>query len=147
MALDLLLVVYPYNGKVLTSFREAVPTYVPPTPYTTTSPQLTELSSWVNTTGFGLVYRCAGCFEWSMPSIDYNETVSTASDAPFMWGYAQSTIRPAKPDCPGEMELDFHNNGYGQWEANVKNATKAEYVKWASLPGKVQSVSCGAARE
>jgi len=135
---DLLLMAWPYQSQVLTSFRFVGDYFLPP-PYSG-SASLTQIRSSVNATGFEVLYRCQGCFSWS--SADYNETAPTATGDPLVFGYAIAAEAPKNAGCPDKIEFGFHQQGYGEWGIPVENATQASYSKWTSLATKSVNGSC-----
>ncbi|OAA55049.1 Cellobiose dehydrogenase, cytochrome [Niveomyces insectorum RCEF 264] len=145
MPSDLLLMAWPYQGHVYTSFRYVTDYFMPlqfggPNGTNGTSaafpaPRLTVIRSTANATGYEIVYRCQNCFSWQQGT--YNETVHTATGDPdnvLVLGFAQAAKGPLNPACPGnDLTFGFHDNGYGQWGAPVQNATRAAYAAWAKL--------------
>lgn len=166
MTSDLLLMAWPYQGNVFTSFRWVADYFMPGqfggpngTNGTTAafpSPVLTVISSAANATFYEVIYRCQNCFSWQQGT--YNETVHTAlqpgdTESVLVLGYAQATKGPTNPACPGDsLNFGFHDNGYAQWGAPLSNATRASYASWTKLATKMPnaganttSASCQAA--
>lgn len=137
MTNDLLLMAWPYKGKIQTSFRW-VGDYFMPGLYQGNA-SLAQISSSVNATGFELIYRCQNCFSWDQGG--ESESVSTAGGAT-MFGFAQALQGPANPGCAQQLSFQFHDNGYGQWLAELGNATSASYSKWAALASQVAPGPC-----
>ncbi len=99
MTQALLIVAWPYNGQVLTSFRFAT-AYKLPEVYTGNA-VLTQISSSVNATNYELIYRCQNCFAWNQAGSTGNVSSSAGS---FVIGRAQARS-PA--DEPGLPRQDF----------------------------------------
>ncbi|KAL1897579.1 hypothetical protein Sste5346_003884 [Sporothrix stenoceras] len=147
MPSDLLLMAWPYQGHVYTSFRWVEDYFLPGqfggdsgtngTSAAFPAPILTILNSTVTPSNYEVVYRCQNCFAWQQGT--YNETVHTAlapgdAESVLVLGYAQATKGPTNPACPGNsLNFGFHDNGYAQWGAPVNNATRASYAAWTKL--------------
>ncbi|KIH92074.1 hypothetical protein SPBR_03169 [Sporothrix brasiliensis 5110] len=149
MPSDLLLMAWPYQNHVFTSFRCVDDYFLPGqfggdngtngTSAAFPAPELTVLHTAVNATSFEVVYRCQNCWAWQQGT--YNETVHTAlqpgnAESVLVLGYAQATKGPTNPACTGNgLNFGFHDNGYAQWGAPVSNATRpaATYAAWTKL--------------
>ena len=155
MTSDLLLMAWPYQNHVFTSFRWATDYFMPGqfggdngTSGTTAAfpaPRLTMISTKTNASAYEAIYRCQNCFAWQQGA--YNETVHTAGEAnsALVLGYAQAAKGPTNPGCPGDrLDFGFHDSGYSQWSAPVRNATSASYGNWTGLA--TQTPNAGANR-
>ncbi len=147
MTSDLLLMAYPYQGHVYTSFRYVADYFLPgqfggPNGTNGTSaafpaPVLSIISSRANATSYEVLYRCQNCFRWQQGA--YNESVHTALTADevesvLVLGYAQAGLGPTNGGCPAsQLSFGFHDNGYMQWGAPVSNATRTSYAAWTKL--------------
>jgi cellobiose dehydrogenase (acceptor) len=140
MTQSLLLMAWPFNGQVLTSFRYATG-YQPPGLYAGNA-ILTQISSSVSATGYELIYRCQNCFSWDHDGAKGN--VSTAAGL-LVLGRAQAKRAPTNPSCPNTITPNYHNNGFGQWGAPLAGVVNANYAKWAALATTTVTGACGAA--
>ena len=144
MVQDLLLMAWPYNNdSVLTSFRWATD-YFPPDPYAGAgagSTVVDQISSWVNGTGYELIYRCRGCLSWEQ---DGEEGAANTTAGRLFLGHAQSFDAPGNAGCPAEMVVGFHDNGYGQWMASLEGVAREEYEGWAALATQTVADDCAA---
>jgi cellobiose dehydrogenase (acceptor) len=146
MVSDLLLMAWPYKDQVMTSFRWATD-YFPAGVFNEGNATLTQISSWVNTTGYEVIYRCQNCFSWGGGGGGQGGGASSAEVSPtssgsLVLGHAQSFDSPANPGCPDKITYGFHDNGYGQWGAALNGSTSASYSKWAALATKSVATSC-----
>ncbi|KAH8887786.1 hypothetical protein GQ53DRAFT_872520 [Thozetella sp. PMI_491] len=137
MTSSLLLMAWPYNGEVYTSFRYT-PGYQTPPVYTGNA-TLTQISSFVNATMWELVYRCQNCFSWNQNGA--TGKVSTSSKF-FLMGRAAAKRGPYNAQCPDKMTFGFHDHGYGQYGAQLDNATHTSYSAWAALATKTVATDC-----
>ncbi|CAK7224982.1 hypothetical protein SCUCBS95973_005705 [Sporothrix curviconia] len=164
MPSDLLLMVWPYNGHVYTSFR-FVGDYFKPSlfggetgsngtsaafPAPVLSVISTAVSTAANTTAnasssfYEIIYRCQNCWSWQQGS--YNESVHTAlqpgdAESVLVLGWAQATKGPTNPACTGNgLNFGFHDSGYGQWGASLSNATRTGYEAWTKLATQVPNL-------
>lgn len=152
---DLLLMAWPYTGgdnnnTILTSFRWATD-YFPPDPYTgIPAPSLTQISFSVNDTGYELLYRCQGCLSWAQPAGDGTTEAEGVGLAPtavggqLQMGHAQSFDAPGNAACPEGITVGFHDNGYGQWVADLAGAAREEYEQWKGLDARTVEGDCAA---
>lgn len=137
MTQALLLVAWPYNGEVLTSFRFATG-YNLPGVYTGNA-TLTQISSKVNDTGFEVIYRCQNCFSWDQEGTSGHVETSTGT---LILGRASASTVPSNPECPAEISFRQHES-FGQFGAPLAGITKAQYPDWAALATKVVPGECG----
>jgi cellobiose dehydrogenase (acceptor) len=75
----------------------------------------------------------------SQPSFN----TSTSQDT-FEQGWAQSSVSPVDKTNP-DSAIQQHNNGMGEFQIKVANATNASYAKWAALATAVPTASASAA--
>jgi len=128
MTQALLLMAWPFNGTVYTSFRYTTG-YNMPLPYTGNA-TLTPISSTFKAGSFELIYRCQNCFSWNQGgSVG---SVSTKSGN-LVLGYAAAKTGLRNPSCPEKAFFGFHDNGFGQWGVDVKGAVDADYAKHSAL--------------
>lgn len=140
MTQALLLMAWPYEGQVLTSFLWASG-YVLPGSYNGNA-TLTTLASTVTDTLFEIVYKCENCWQWDQDGS--TGSISTSSGFTVM-GRAAAVAGPTDPGCPNDIQFGFHDNGYGQWSAPLTNATSPSYSAWAELPAKPTTTATGCA--
>lgn len=141
MSQALLLMAWPYNGEVMTSFRYATG-YNMPGPYKGDA-KLTQISSKVTETGFEVIYRCENCFSWN-----YNGATGKVSSKTglFVLGRAQGSAAVQNPGCPDTITYGFHDLGFGQYGANLATLPSAQYATWAALATKAApATTCAAA--
>ncbi|KAK0708434.1 cellobiose dehydrogenase [Lasiosphaeris hirsuta] len=137
MTQALLLMAWPFNGTVYTSLRYATG-YNMPTPYTGNA-TVTQISSTFKAGQFELIYRCQGCLSWNQGGSVGK--VSTTSGS-LILGHAASKTNLRNPSCPDKAFFGFHDNGYGQWGADLAKAPQADYAKWAALSAAAVPTDC-----
>lgn len=128
MTQALLLMAWPYNGTVYTSFRYATG-YTLPGLYTGNA-KLTQISANVTATSFELLYRCQNCFAWNQDGTSGNVSTSSGN---LVLGHAAAKQGLTTPTCPDTATFGFHDNGYGQWGAALDGAAQAKYTTWSAL--------------
>lgn len=128
MAQSLLLVAWPYEGEVLTSFRYATG-YSSPTVYTGDA-KLSILASSVNSSSFTIVYRCEECWRWDQGGA--TGSVSTSGGTAVM-GRASANEAPGNPGCPNDITIPYHSRGFGQYGAPLSSATASSYSAYATM--------------
>ena len=138
MVKDLLLVAWPHEDEVLTSFRWATD-YAMPAVYPGKS-TLTQIASSVNETNYELVYRCEDCFKWS-DGEDEEGGIDTSEGSVWL-GYAQGREAPENAACPDEIELTFHQVGHNTWVADVEDLVEEGYEDAAKLAKNVVKGDC-----
>jgi len=127
MTQALLLMAWPFNGTVYTSFRYATG-FNMPLPYTGNA-TLTPISSTFKAGSFELIYRCQGCFAWDQGGS--KGSVSTKSGS-LVFGRAAAKTNLHNPSCPDKAFFGFHDNGFGQFGVPLAGAQQADYAKWAT---------------
>ncbi|RYO74473.1 hypothetical protein DL764_010817 [Monosporascus ibericus] len=138
MTQALLLVAWPYDDQVLTSFRYATG-YSSPVPYTGDA-KLTQIASKMNETHFELQYRCENCFSWDHDGS--TGSVST-SDGFLVVGRAAANAVPSNAQCATEAVMQQHNNGFGQFGAGLEGVPNESYSAWAEKATATVTGSCG----
>jgi cellobiose dehydrogenase (acceptor) len=140
MVQALLLMAWPHEGKVLTSFRWATDFFMPG-PYIGNA-TVTQISSAVNDSSYELIYRCQNCLSWEQ---DGTSAVSASTQGFLILGRAAAAEGPDKDTagCPDDIVFGFHTNGYGQWLAPLENVTSSSYEKWAALATQAVPRNCG----
>lgn len=135
----LLLIAYPYETKVHTSFRLATD-YFMPDPYPSPTAKLTQIRSLVNESTFEVVYRCEGCFAWDAPTGPAGVHTSKAEE--IMLGHAAALDTPENPSCPSTLTFGFHNNGFGMLFGKVSSLAKENYEDWIPLANQTVEEDC-----
>ncbi|KAI2464125.1 carbohydrate-binding module family 1 protein [Annulohypoxylon bovei var. microspora] len=139
MTNSLLLMFWPYEDQVLTSFRFATG-YTAPDVYTGNA-TLTQVSSTIDEDHFSLIFRCQDCFAWDQDGA--TGSTSTSSGA-LILGWASSLQAPTNPACPADIALVFHSNGDSMWSATLdQNVVNPSYSQWASQATATVTGSCG----
>lgn len=128
MTQSLLIVAWPYEDQVLTSFRYA-DGYTMPVEYTGNA-TLTQIRSAVDDTGYEVLYRCQGCFSWDQDGVPGSVSTSKGS---LVAGRAQGSIVPENPQCPSEITYEFHDDGFAQTGLPLDDAPNEAYEEWAAL--------------
>ncbi|ERT01715.1 hypothetical protein HMPREF1624_00009 [Sporothrix schenckii ATCC 58251] len=135
MTNSLLLVAWPWNGQVMTTFRYATK-WTMPTEYIGDA-KLTQISSFVNETMFEVIYRCQNCFSWKTTETT-TQTVNTTSGT-LLFGRALAVRGPDAASCPSKMTFGFHDSGYSQYGVDLTNAIHPSYASWAAMATHVVS--------
>ncbi|RYO77912.1 hypothetical protein DL766_001885 [Monosporascus sp. MC13-8B] len=138
MTQALLLVAWPYEDQVLTSFRYATG-YSSPVPYTGDA-KLTQIASKMNETHFELQYRCENCFSWDHDGS--TGSVST-SNGVLVVGRAAANAVPSNAECATSAVLQQHNNGFGQFGAALDGVPNESYSAWAEKATATVTGDCG----
>lgn len=134
---NLLLMAYPQEEDVLTSFRFASK-YTMPDLYTGNA-TLTQISSSINSTGFSLLFRCEGCLSWDQDGTTGNASTSAAQ---LLLGWAQAEENPTGGACPDDLSLVQHE-AQSLWNAKFdKNATSSSYNSWTKLATNIVTGDC-----
>ncbi|KAI0164219.1 hypothetical protein GGR52DRAFT_110854 [Hypoxylon sp. FL1284] len=137
MTQALLLIAWPYEDQVLTSFRFATG-YNMPGVYNGNA-TLTQISSKVNDSNFEVIYRCQNCFAWDQEGS--SGSVSTSSGL-LVLGRASSSTIPSSPECPADISFSQHQS-FGQFGAPLDGVGRTEYPDWAALATKNVAGDCG----
>ena len=135
----LLLVAWPWNGQVMTSFRSTVQ-WAMPTEYTGSDAKLTQISSFVNETVFEVIFRCERCLSWKTADNTTHAVNTTAGH--LVLGRAQAFQGPSAASCPSRMALGFHDAGYGQYGVDLTGVINPSYSTWASLATHAVTTDC-----
>lgn len=134
----LLLVAWPWNGQVMTTFRYAVK-WAMPTEYTGDA-KLTQISSFVNETMFEVIYRCENCLSWRTAE-NTTHAVNTTSGN-LVLGRAQAFKGPVAASCPSRMTFGFHDSGYSQYGVDLNNVIHPSYSSWAAMATHAVTTDC-----
>ncbi|KAI0409006.1 fungal cellulose binding domain-containing protein [Xylaria palmicola] len=139
MTNSLLLMAYPYEDQVLTSFRYATG-YDLPDVYTGDA-KLTQISSTVNSTHYSVIFRCQNCLSWDHEGA--TGSVSTSGGL-LVLGWCNAFPSPGNPSCPDETTLLQHDNNQGIFGAALdSNAANPSYSQWAAKATATVTGSCG----
>lgn len=138
MVKGLLLVAWPFEDEVLTSFRMATDYFMPDV-YTGNS-TLTQIASSVNDTRYELVYRCQNCLAWTDAEGEAQKVETSAGTVGV--GYAQGAATPENAGCPEEIVLEYHTVGHSTWVAHVEEAPIEDYEEVAELATGVVDGEC-----
>ncbi|KAI1775447.1 carbohydrate-binding module family 1 protein [Hypoxylon cercidicola] len=139
MTNSLLLMAWPYEGQVLTSFRFASG-YTSPDVYTGDA-TLTQISSTVDESHFTLIFRCQNCLVWDQDGA--SGSASTSAGA-LVLGWASALRALSNPSCPADVGIAFHSNGQSIWGATLdENAANPSYSEWAAQATATVTGSCG----
>ncbi|BCS19750.1 cellobiose dehydrogenase [Aspergillus puulaauensis] len=125
---NLLLLAYPQDDQVLTSFRFSSG-YAMPEVYAGEA-TLTQISSSVEADSFSVLFRCEGCLAWDHEGVTGN---ATTSNGRLILGWAQGQDSPTDAACPDDLSVVQHE-GQGIWVGTLdENAASSEYETWAEL--------------
>ncbi|TDZ27319.1 Cellobiose dehydrogenase [Colletotrichum spinosum] len=138
MTNKLLLMAWPNNGEILTSFRWA-PSYDMPPVYSGDA-KLTQISSTINATHYTLVYRCQNCFQWNHDGVTGG--VSTSAGL-LVLGWAQGFTSPTNPSCPANINVLQHENQNIHGTGLDPSIANPSYSAWAALATKTVTGNCG----
>lgn len=137
MTQALLLMAWPYEDQVLTSFRFTSGYQLPPVYKGNAT--LTQISSSVNATNYEVIYRCQNCFEWDNGG---SSTKVSTTEKTLVLGRAQAIKSVTNPGCPDKISFGFHDDGYGQYGANLESVVNPSYSAWAALATKTPKTTC-----
>ncbi|KAI0888791.1 carbohydrate-binding module family 1 protein [Annulohypoxylon maeteangense] len=139
MTNSLLLMAWPYEDQVLTSFRFATG-YSAPAVYTGNA-TLTQISSTIDENHFSVIFRCQNCFSWDQDGATGSASTSSGT---LLLGWASSLKAPTNPACPADIALQFHSNGDSLYNANLDSAAaNPSYTEWVSKATATVTGSCG----
>ncbi|CAK1366329.1 unnamed protein product [Cercospora beticola] len=126
---SLLLITWPNEGKVMTSFRHASG-YVEPALYTGDA-TLKVINSFVNESHYGLTYRCENCWSWDQDGETGSSVPATTSGASQLLGWAQATVSPTNPEATDAAIVQHAQANI--MAAAVASARNADYTSWIAL--------------
>ncbi|KAB5526497.1 hypothetical protein GE09DRAFT_1065061 [Coniochaeta sp. 2T2.1] len=124
------------NGNVVSSFRQAFDEDNNP-PEVTGSFSLRPIAqaTSVNATFLTYTFLCEGCLG---AGLGLNAAAATAEMG---WALAGRAVR--NPGSPAGV-LDFHDKGFGDFQANLDAARSARFDEWAALAGTAVKPAAGA---
>lgn len=137
MVNNLLLLAYPNEGEVLTSFRWAT-TYGPPDVYSGDA-ELTQVSSSINATHYSVIFRCENCLQWTEGENSGGAYTSTGG---MMLGWAHAESSPTDGACADTAGVGKHETQGLLRAAFNEQAAAAEYETWAALATSKVPGSC-----
>ncbi|KAI0478626.1 fungal cellulose binding domain-containing protein [Xylariaceae sp. FL0804] len=141
MTNSLLLMAWPYDEEVLTSFRYATG-YVTPDVYDGNA-TLTQIAHTVNATHYSVIFRCQGCFSWNQDGASGSASTSSGS---LVLGWANSFPGPGNAGCPNDISIVEHDNGQGIFGAVIdSHAVNPSYTQWVSQATATVSTNCASA--
>lgn len=126
---SLILLTWVNGDQVMTGFRYASG-YVEPSVYTGNA-SLSVISSFVNSTHYGLTYRCQDCWTWEQDGVLGSQVPKTTSAAAQLLGWAQATTAPMTPEDTDTGIVQHAADGI--MAATVASARNAAYTSWVSL--------------
>jgi len=138
MTNSLLLIAWPEGDQVHTSLRSVTAWMLPPV-YTGNA-TVTQIWSSVNETQYEVIFRCQNCFTWQ--GGEEVETKVSTKAGQIVLGRAQGVDAPQAPKCPSKLLFGFHDHGYGQYGANLENATHTSYSAWAARATQSPTTDC-----
>ncbi|KAI0150382.1 fungal cellulose binding domain-containing protein [Xylariaceae sp. FL1272] len=139
MTNSLLLMAWPYEDQIMTSFRWATG-YDTPELYTGDA-ELTQISSTVNSTHYTLIFRCQNCLSWSQDGA----TGSASTSQGFMvLGWSNAFPSPSNPGCPDDTDdIVEHDNGQSIFGAVFdSNIANPSYSSWVTKATATVTGSC-----
>ncbi|KAH7070047.1 choline dehydrogenase [Paraphoma chrysanthemicola] len=125
---NLLVVAYPNDGEIVSSFRQA-------TGYTNPAVTTGDFSmspipegTFVNDTAFSYTFLCSNCISTDVST----GLVLYESPAVNVMGWAFSDDALTDSSSPSAA-LNYHNGGFGAFGMPMENAKSADYATWAAL--------------
>jgi cellobiose dehydrogenase (acceptor) len=138
MTNNLLLMAYPYQGQILTSFRWA-PGYDMPVLYTGNA-KLTQISSTINLTHYTLIYRCENCMQWNQNGATGGQSTSSSF---LLLGWCHAYASPTNPACPDTLGLLQHDAQSIYGATLDSKAANPSYSSWVAKATSTVMGSCG----
>ncbi|KAF2123535.1 carbohydrate-binding module family 1 protein [Dothidotthia symphoricarpi CBS 119687] len=128
MAGNLLVVAWPNEGEIVSSFREATG-YTNPA-VTTGDFKMTPIpeGTYVNDTAFSYTFLCSNCI-----SDDVTKGLviyEAPSNNIVGWAYSADALTDS---TSASATLNYHSGGFGAFGCPMANATSADYETWAAL--------------
>jgi len=137
MVNNLLLIAYPQQSQVLTSFRWATE-YGPPVLYTGNA-KLTQVSSVVNSTHYSVIFRCQNCLKWNQGG---EEGAAPTSAGFLVLGWCHATASPTNGACENNAAVRRHATE-GIFGAVLNSAAaNPSYSTWVNKATKSVSGNC-----
>ena len=123
---SVLVVAWPHDGKVISSFRKATGYTNPPVVKGDFSMTPIPEGTWVNDTAFSYTFLCKNCLGDSAESgIVLSETQNVLS-----WAYSDTPLDDASS---AGATLNMHNGGYGSFGWAGADAKSAKFDTWAAM--------------
>ncbi|KAL4864935.1 hypothetical protein BDV12DRAFT_211335 [Aspergillus spectabilis] len=137
MTSKLLLMAYPQEDQILTSFRFSSG-YVMPDVYGGEA-TVTQISSTITEDAFTLLFRCEGCLAWNHEGVTGNASTTAGR---LVLGWAQGQESPSNGACPDELSVPQHE-AQSIWVGILDdNAFSAEYETWTELATEIVPGTC-----
>ncbi|PKS06101.1 hypothetical protein jhhlp_007935 [Lomentospora prolificans] len=125
----LLMAVWSDGTNVVSSFRQAFnEDDNPPEVTGSFAVRPIELGTQVNSTFLTFTFLCEGCLDAAI-GLGAEGTAGTAE-----MGWALSSI-PVRNAASSNGILDFHDSGFGDFDADLGSARSAEFESWVALAG------------
>ncbi|KAF1965150.1 hypothetical protein BU23DRAFT_406878, partial [Bimuria novae-zelandiae CBS 107.79] len=123
---SVLVVAWPHEGEIISSFRKATGYTNPPVATGDFSMTAIPEGTWVNDTAFSYTFLCKNCIgDTAAAGIVLSETTNVLS-----WAYSNTALTdPSSADAT----LNMHNGGYGSFGMTVADAQSAEFETWAAM--------------
>ncbi|KAJ4299097.1 hypothetical protein N0V90_004341 [Kalmusia sp. IMI 367209] len=118
-----LVVAWPHDGEVISSFRKASGYTSPPT--ITGDFKMTPIpeGTWVNDTAFSYTFLCSNC-------LGDNALVLSDTTNVLSWAYSNTALTDSST---ADATLNMHNGGYGSFGLTVADAESADFETWAAM--------------
>lgn len=123
---SVLVVAFPHEGKVVSSFRKATGYTNPPVLTGDFSMTPIPEGTYVNDTAFSYTFLCKNCMgATEADGIVLSDTMNVLS-----WAYSNTAL--TDPSSASAV-LNMHNGGYGSFGMKVADAKSADFEKWAAM--------------
>jgi len=130
MANNLLVVAWPYEGKVIASTRFATGYTAPPEYSGSASTQTIANGTFVNSTHFSYTYLCSGCAT--------NSSSLTNNIGAFGWALSTTALADASTTS---ATLTYHAAGFGVFGLNIAAARSEGFPSWAKMASSANSTA------
>jgi cellobiose dehydrogenase (acceptor) len=134
---SLMLVAWPYEDGVVTSFRYASG-YVAPDIYTGNA-TLSVISQSANESYYELTYLCENCWAWKQDGASNSQIPATTASAGQVMGWAQATDGPSNA-ANAKADINQHANA-NLFGIAVASARNTAYTDWTALASATTSAS------
>lgn len=121
-----LVVAWPHEGEVISSFRKATGYTNPPVAKGDFSMTTIPEGTWVNDTAFSYTFLCKNCIS---DTVENGLVLSETSNV-LSWAFSNTALTDSSS---ASATLNMHNGGYGSFGFNVADAKSADFEKWAAM--------------
>lgn len=121
-----LVVAWPHEGEVISSFRKATGYTNPPVAKGDFSMTAIPEGTWVNETAFSYTFLCKNCISDTIA----NGLVLSETSNVLSWAFSET---PLTDSSSPSATLNMHNGGYGSFGFKVADAKSADFEKWAAM--------------